>query len=105
MSEPSDTDDFNADGADSPYQLRLYITGASIRSVRAIANIKHICEAHLAGRYTLEIIDVYQQKQLAESEQLIALPLLIKHIPLPRRRLVGDLSDTDKVLNALGILN
>lgn len=94
-----------SDGDDSTYQFRLYVTGASSHSVRAIANIKHICETHLTGRYSLEIIDVYQQKQLAESVQLVALPLLIKQTPWPERRLIGDLSNTEKVLNTLGILS
>ncbi|HVG11694.1 MAG TPA: circadian clock KaiB family protein [Flavisolibacter sp.] len=87
------------------YQLRLFITGATPNSVRAITNIKQICEEHLAGRYSLDIIDVYQQQDgLAEVQQLVALPLLLKKLPLPERRLIGDLSDKDKVLKALGIL-
>lgn len=86
------------------YVLRLYITGATPNSKRAITNIRHICEEHLGGRYSLEIIDVYQQQELAEREQLIALPLLIKKQPLPERRMIGDLSDTQKVLKSLGLI-
>jgi circadian clock protein KaiB len=86
------------------YVLRLYITGATPNSVRALTNIKAICEAHLPGRYFLEIIDVYQQADLAEKEQLVALPLLIKKQPLPEKRLIGDLSDTEKVLKGLGLM-
>jgi circadian clock protein KaiB len=86
------------------YVLRLYVTGASTNSVRAISNLKQICETHIKGRYSLEIIDVYQQKFLAESEQLIALPLLIKTRPWPQRKLIGDMSDTDKVLRGLGVI-
>lgn len=104
MDEPSENTDFDLDGLDHTYQLRLFVAGASSHSLRAIANIKHICETHLTGRYSLEIIDVYQQKQLAESVQLIALPLLIKYAPLPERRLIGDLSETNKVLKGLGII-
>ncbi|GAB3011432.1 circadian clock KaiB family protein [Spirosoma pulveris] len=85
------------------YVLQLFVTGISLNSVRAIANIKQICEQYLPGKYSLEIIDVHQQKSLAELEQLIALPLLIKRFPLPERRLIGDLSDTKKVLSGLGI--
>ncbi|HEY0678720.1 MAG TPA: circadian clock KaiB family protein [Chitinophagaceae bacterium] len=85
------------------YMLRLFITGATPNSVRALTNIKQICEEYLKGRYNLEIIDVYQQQELAEREQLIALPLLIKKTPLPERRMIGDLSDTKKVLLGLGI--
>lgn len=85
------------------YVLRLFITGATPNSVRAITNIKALCEAYLKGRYSLEIIDVYQQTEIAEKEQLIALPLLIKKLPLPEKRMIGDLSDTGKVLKGLGI--
>lgn len=87
----------------SIYILRLFITGASPNSLRAITNIKRICETYLTGKYELEIIDVYQQPTLAKTEQLIALPLLIKKFPLPERRFVGDMSDTDKVLKGLGL--
>ena len=85
------------------YVLRLFITGATPNSTRAISNIKEICEDHLKGKYLLEIVDVYQQKSIAEQEQLIALPLLIRKHPLPERRMIGDLSDTEKVLKVLGI--
>lgn len=88
-----------------PYQLRLFVAGASINSMRAITNLKFICETYLPGRYSLEVIDVHQQKQYAEQEQIIALPLLIKRLPLPERRLIGDMSDTQKVLNGLGLLD
>lgn len=87
----------------SEYVLRLFITGASPNSIRAITNIKDICETHLQGRYSLEIVDVYQQSSLAEKEQIIALPLLVKKLPLPERRLIGDMSQTEKVLKGLGL--
>src|SRR5690349_24780924 len=86
------------------FVLRLFITGATPNSIRAVANIKQICEEHLKGKYSLEVIDVYQQQSLAEKEQLIALPLLIRKQPLPERRLIGDMSDTEKVLKGLGVL-
>jgi len=85
------------------YVLRLFITGATPNSLRAVANIKKLCEEYLQGRYSLEIIDVYQQADIAETEQLIALPLLIKKRPLPERRLIGDLSQFDKVAKGLGL--
>lgn len=85
------------------YQLSLFITGASPNSVRAINNIKAICEEYLAGDYELEIIDVYQIPEIAQKEQIIAVPTLIKKAPAPERRLVGDMSDTAKVLRGLGI--
>ena len=83
--------------------LRLFVTGASPNSTRAISNLKNICEEHLKDRYELEIIDVYQQPLVAEREQLIALPLLIKKAPGMERRLIGDMSNTQKVLKGLGV--
>jgi len=88
---------------DKLYKLRLFVTGASPNSLRAIANIKVICEKHLPGNYDLEIIDVHQQPLIAEKEQLIALPLLMKLHPLPFKRLIGDMSDNNKVLTGLGL--
>ena len=87
------------------YVLRLFVTGATPNSTRAVSNIRQICETYLKGIYSLEIIDVYQQLELAEKEQLIALPLLIIKFPLPERRLIGDMSDTQKVLKGLGLLS
>jgi circadian clock protein KaiB len=85
------------------YVLRLYVTGTTPRSARAITNIKQICEEHLQGRYELEVIDIYQQSHLAAGEQIIAVPTLIKKLPLPLRRLIGDLSDTEQVLLGLDL--
>jgi circadian clock protein KaiB len=85
------------------FVLRLFVTGASPNSTRAISNLKNICEEYLPGRYELEIIDVYQQPLTAEREQLIALPLLIKKAPGMERRLIGDMSNKQKVLKGLGI--
>jgi circadian clock protein KaiB len=85
------------------YELRLYITGATPNSVKAIANIRNICESFLKDRYALQIIDVYQNAPMAQQEQIIALPLLVKKLPLPERKLIGDLSETEKVLKALGV--
>lgn len=86
-----------------PYFLRLYITGATPNSIRALTNIKDILETNLKGQYKLEIIDVYQEQWVAETEQLIALPLLVRISPGPERRLIGDLSNTEKVLKVLEI--
>ncbi len=83
------------------YVLRLYVTGMTPRSTRAIANIKRICEEHLQDRYELEVIDIYQQPVLAEGEQIIAAPTLIKKLPFPLRRIIGDLSNTERVLLGL----
>jgi circadian clock protein KaiB len=86
------------------YVLRLYVTGMTPRSVRAIANIKQICEEHLQGRYDLEVIDIYQRPSLVAGEQIIAVPTLIKKLPLPLRRMIGDLSDTERVLFGLDLI-
>jgi circadian clock protein KaiB len=85
------------------YALRLYVTGMTPRSTEAIARIKAICQEHLAGRYELEVIDIYQQPMLAQGEQIIATPTLIKKLPLPLRRLVGDLSNKQRVLLGLDL--
>ncbi len=85
------------------YVLRLYVTGSTIRSARAILNLKRICEEHLEGRYELEVIDICQEPTLARGDQIIAAPTLIKEIPAPMRRLIGDLSDTEKVLLGLDV--
>ena len=80
------------------YVLRLYIAGMTPRSTLAIQNIRQICEEHLHGRYDLEVVDLYQQPVLAEGEQIIAAPTLIKQLPLPLRRFIGDMSNTDRIL-------
>jgi circadian clock protein KaiB len=80
------------------YVLRLYIAGLTPRSTLAIQNIRKICEEHLEGRYDLQVVDVYQQPTLAEGEQIIAAPTLIKKLPLPLRRFIGDMSNTERIL-------
>ena len=85
------------------YVLRLFVSGMLQNSVRAIKNINHICEKHLKGKYELEIVDIYQQPDMAISEQIIVIPVMIIKYPLPERRLIGDLSDTRKVLDVLNI--
>ena len=86
------------------YVLRLYVTGILPNSIRAIENINAICEKHLKGRYELEIIDIYQQPSLAVEEQIVAVPVLIKKSPLPEDRMIGDLSNTEKVLKGLHLI-
>ena len=85
------------------YVLRLYITGMTPQSTRAIHNIRQICEDYLQGRYELEVVDIYQQPALAQGEQIIAAPTLIKKLPFPLRRLIGDLSNTQRVLLGLDL--
>jgi circadian clock protein KaiB len=92
-----------ADSAAPLYELRLYVSGATPNSTRAVRNIKEICEQYLAGRYVLRIIDIYQQPQLAQEEQIIAAPTLVRQQPLPRRQLIGDLSNRATVLAVLGL--
>jgi circadian clock protein KaiB len=94
---------FEQEPEDSKYILRLFITGASPNSTRAVSNLKNICENYLKNRYELEIIDVYQQPDKAELDQIIALPLLIKKAPGIERRLVGDMSNKERVLSGLGL--
>ncbi len=93
----------NENKKDVRYILRLYITGSTLNSMRAVDNIKNICERHLKGRYDLEVIDISQQPSLAEGEQIIAAPTLIKKLPKPLRRIIGDMSNTDKVLLGLDL--
>jgi circadian clock protein KaiB len=86
-----------------PYVLRLYVTGTTPQSARAIANIKKLCEIYLKGRYELDVVDLYQQPQLAQGEQIIAAPTLIKKLPLPQRRVIGDMSKSERVLAGLDL--
>ena len=90
-------------GGEQSYVLCLYVTGSTPRSARSIFNIHKVCEERLAGRYKLEVIDIYQQPDLARTEQIIAAPTLIKKLPLPLRKLVGDLSDQQRVLAGLDL--
>jgi circadian clock protein KaiB len=89
--------------APAGYLLRLYVTGATARSTRAIANIKTICERLLPGAYQLEVVDIYQQPELARTAQLVAAPTLLRTEPPPERRVVGDLSDEARVVAGLGL--
>lgn len=87
----------------SRYVLRLYVAGDSPKSMNAIVNLQKICEEHLQGRYQLEVIDLYQQPHLAQEAQIIALPALIRQLPPPLRRIIGDMSNTERVLVGLDI--
>ena len=90
---------------DEFYVLRLYVTGTTPRSVQAVANIRALCEEHLSGRYDLEVVDIYQQPSEAVNEQIVAAPTLVKESPVPMRRMVGDLSDPERVLVGLDLRN
>lgn len=90
--------------AELEFQLQLFITGATPNSLRAMRNAYELCEQHLPGRYTLTVIDIYQQPDLARQQQVLAAPTLVRLRPLPRRQVIGDLSASDKVMTALGLL-
>ena len=83
--------------------LRLFVTGTTVRSQHAIANMRRICEEHLSGRYELEVIDVYQEPEKTRDLQIIATPTLVKILPEPLRKIIGDLSDQEKVLTGLNL--
>jgi len=92
-----------ADSKKTKYVLRLFIAGNSTKSANAIDSIRDICETNLKGRYTLEVIDIYQQPELARGEQIIAAPTLIKSLPPPLRRIIGDLSSKERILIGLNL--
>jgi circadian clock protein KaiB len=85
------------------YNLRLYVAGQTPKSIAAIANLKKICDAHLSGRYNITIIDLIKDPALAQRDQIVAIPTLIRHLPEPLKRIIGDLSNIDKVLVGLDI--
>jgi circadian clock protein KaiB len=85
------------------YDLRLYVAGQTPRSLLAFANLKRICEEHLAGRYRIQIIDLLENPRLAKGDQILAIPTLVRNIPKPARKIIGDLSNTDRVLVGLDI--
>lgn len=91
-------------GNNERYVLRLYVTGTTPRSTRAVQNIRSLCDRHLEGRYDLEIIDIYQQPRLASGDQIIAAPTLIKELPQPIRKVIGDLSNEQQVLIGLDLV-
>ena len=88
---------------ENAYNLRRYVAGQTPKSLTAIANLKRICEEHLAGRYTVEVIDLLKTPQLAEGDQIVAVPTLVRHLPPPLKRIIGTLSDTERVLVGLDI--
>lgn len=85
------------------YRFRLFVAGTAPRSLRAVESVRRICDAHLAGRYELEIVDIYQQPELAQRDGIVAAPILLKVAPLPERRIAGDLLDAQRVLRDLNI--
>lgn len=90
--------DKQSGGKDHEWKLRLYVAGETQRSLTAFANLKRICEEHLANRYSIEVIDLLKQPQLAQGDQIVALPTLVRKLPAPVRRVIGDLSNHDRVM-------
>ena len=88
---------------DKKYELRLYVAGNTAKSVTALANLKKYCEEHLKGQYKIEVIDLLVQPQLAEGDQIFAIPTLVRKVPEPIRKIIGDLSNEEKVLVGLNI--
>ena len=86
------------------YQLKLYVAGQTPKSVKAFANLKKICEEHLKGRYSIEVIDLLENPQLAKGDQILAIPTLVRKLPEPIRKIIGDLSNTQRVLVGLNIV-
>jgi circadian clock protein KaiB len=85
------------------FVLKLFVSGMTPSSIRAVQNIRKICQEHLKGRFELEIIDIYQQPELGKGEQIIAVPTLLKKLPIPLQQFIGDLSDTEKILIGLDL--
>lgn len=89
--------------ADEHFNLRLYVAGQTPKAVRAFANLRQICDEHLAGRYTIEIIDLLENPQLGAGDQILALPTLVRRLPTPIKKIIGDLSNTERVLVGLDL--
>jgi circadian clock protein KaiB len=89
--------------ATQPWNLRLYVAGQTPRAIRAFANLKALCEEHLAGQYTIEVIDLLKTPRLAAGDQIVAVPTLVRKLPEPVRKIIGDLSNTEKVLVGLDL--
>jgi circadian clock protein KaiB len=96
-------DEDSAEPPDDLWDFKLYVAGHTPRSVTAIANLKALCEEHLPGRYKIEIIDLIERPELARSDQVVAIPTLVRKLPVPIRRIIGDLSNTERVLVGLQV--
>lgn len=101
MSEPEE--EAGSEPNSDSWELRLYVAGKTPRSVAALSNLKRICEDHLAGKYTIEVIDLLERPQLARGEQIVAIPTLERRLPEPVRKIIGDLSNTERVLIGLDL--
>lgn len=100
---PADEPAADHEGDSGHYKLRLYVAGQTAKSLTAMKNLQRFCEQHLAGRYEIEVIDLLKNPQLAAGDQILAIPTLVRRLPSPLKRIIGDLSNTDKVLVGLDI--
>ena len=89
--------------ADETFELRLYVAGQTPKAIRAFANLRKICDEHLAGRYEIEVIDLLENPQLGRGDQILAVPTLVRRLPEPIKKIIGDLSDTERVLVGLDL--
>jgi circadian clock protein KaiB len=103
MNRPAQAYPQEAAVQDGHYNLRLYVAGQTPKSITALANLKAICEEHLAGRYRIEVIDLLQQPQLAAGDQILAVPTLVRRLPEPLKKIIGNLSDKERVLVGLDL--
>ena len=103
MEDTNTEEGLMSDDTGQVYNLRLYVAGQTPRSLRAFANLRDICDKHLAGRYTIEVIDLLENPQLAQGDQILAIPTLVRKLPPPLRKIIGDLSNTEKVLVGLDL--
>lgn len=88
---------------DETFELRLYVAGQTPKAIRAFANLRKICDEHLAGRYSIEVIDLLEDPQLGRGDQILALPTLVRRLPVPIKKIIGDLSNTERVLVGLDL--
>lgn len=102
-SKPGRTTTKSSHAAPRPYELRLYVAGQTPKSVIALANLKNICEEHLHSEYRIEVIDLLERPQLARGDQILAIPTLVRTLPEPIKKIIGDLSNTERVLGGLNI--
>ena len=100
----SDSVDVPVDAIGQTYRLRLYVAGQTPKSLTALANLKNICEEHLKDKYRIEVIDLVKHPQLGQGDQILAIPTLVRNLPMPIKKIIGDLSNTEKVLSGLDVI-
>ena len=101
--KPLEREALNGDATDGLWELRLYVAGQTPKSVAAFANLKKLCDDHLAGRYKIEVVDLLEHPQLAAGDQILAIPTLVRKLPAPLRKIVGDLRNTERTLVGLNL--